>query len=107
MERLELLDPHHRPSKYGGIISENIASNNNNNRFLDVENGVMSQDETSISITGKLTKIHQFFPNHNRSHQRRVMFHLQLDSKETFQCYHSSSRGRAVKLERLVKRHGC
>ena len=105
MERLELLDPHHRPSKYGGIISENIANNNTNYRFLDVENGAMSQDENSISITGKLTKIHQYFPNHIR--QRRIMFHLQLDSKETFQCYYSSSRGRAVKLERLVKRHGC
>ena len=105
MERLELLDPHHRPSKYGGIISENIASNNTNNRFLDVENGVMSQDETSISISGKLTEIVQYFPNHNN--QKRKMFHLQLDSKETFHCYHSSSGGRAKKLERLVKRHGC
>ena len=105
MERLELLDPHHQPSKYGGIISENIASNNNNNRFLDVENGVMSQDETSISISGKLTEIVQYFPNHNN--QKRKMFHLQLDSKETFHCYHSSSGGRAKKLERLVKRHGC
>ena len=107
MERLELLDPHHRPSKYRGIISENIANNNTNYRFLDVENGAMSQDENSISITGKLTIIHQYFPNHNLQLQRRVMFHLQLDSKETFQCYYSSSRGRAVKLERLVKRHGC
>ena len=96
MERLELLDPHHRPSKYGGIISDNIASNNNNNCFLDVENGVMSQDETSISISGKMTEIVQYFPNHNN--QKRKMFHLQLDSKETFHCCHSSSGGRAKKI---------
>ena len=52
-----------------------------------------------------VTEIFQYFPNHNN--QKRKMFHLQLDSKETFHCYHSSSGGRAKKLERLVKRHGC
>ena len=69
--------------------------------FLAFENGVMDQN----SVSGKLTEISQHFPNHQ--HHTRHVFHLQLDSKETFHCYHSSSGGRAKKLEHLVKHHGC
>ena len=111
MERLELLDPHNRPSEYRNV-NHNIASNNTNDKFLATENEVMSQDETSISISGKLTKLSQHFPNHNQ--RTRHMFHLQLKSKErpslsypyleTFQCYHKI---RSDELERLVKLHKC
>ena len=103
MERNELLDPHNRPSKYDGVISNNIACNNSNNSFWAVENGVMGQDETTISINGTLIEISQRFPNHY--HQTRPMFYLQLNSKETFMCYYIQSR--ADHMEYLVKRYGC
>ena len=96
-ERLELLDPNDRQRKYRSV-SKNIASNNDNNVFLEVENGVMDQN----IVSGKLTEISQRFPNHR--HHTRHVFHLQLDSKETFHCYY---RNRSRKLESLVSLYGC
>ena len=92
LERLELLNSHNRQRRN---YSDNIATNDD---FLAAENGAMGQDETAIS--GKLTEISQNFPQGHKH-----MFHLQLNSKETFQCYYIHSR--ANNLERLVKRYGC
>ena len=97
LERLELLDPKDRRRKYRKV-SSNIANNNDNNVFLDDENEVMDQN----TVSGKLTEISQRFPNHR--HHTRHVFHLQLDSKETFRCYY---RNRSRKLERLVSLYRC
>ena len=66
--------------------------------FLAFENGVMDQN----SVSGKLTEISQRFPYHQ--HHTRHVFHLQLDSKETFRCYY---KDRSKKLEQLMSLYGC
>ena len=111
MERLELLD--HLREELIGRLSSDIASNNTNENLLDVENRV--QDETSISISGKITEIIQRFPNYQEGHQQKKAYHLQLKSKyptqsgssylETFQCY-DIGRAESI-LETLVYDNGC
>ena len=111
MERLELLDPN--PDKPMGRLITDIASHNSNNAIWKLEKRVMHQDETTISIRGKITEMKQRLPNYRQG--IAIAYHLQLKSKsptqsgsfylETFQCYHI---GRAESiLETLVSDNGC